>query len=341
MGNGHCQMESKRQTYVYLAEILKEKNQMTNKTAFIFPGQGSQYVGMGKDLYEKYNAAKKIFDEFDFILNKDISKMCFDGSEEELKQTINSQPAILAVSIAAYEAFKSVCNIVPDYLAGHSLGEYSALYAGGVINLPEIIKLVQKRAELMSNAPSGSMSAVLGMDDAKLQQLLLESSSEGVICAANYNTPDQTVISGETKAVNKANDLAKSLGAKRVIPLAVSGAFHSPLMKPISNNFAKFVNDTNVNDAHTPIITNTNALPTIDKAEFSSKMVKQLYSSVYWKQTISYMVNQGVDTFIEIGPGKVLTGMIKKICATAKVYNIYDAESLERVLNEYTAEVGV
>ena len=312
-----------------------------NKIAFVFPGQGSQYIGMGKDLYEKYDAARKVFDEFDLILDKNLSKLCFDGNEEDLKQTINSQPAILAVSIAAYESFKQKCNIVPDFLAGHSLGEYSALYAGGVIGPSEIIKLVQKRAELMNEAPAGSMTAILGMDEDKLQQMIQEASSEGIICAANYNTPDQTVISGESKAVERANELAKELGAKRVIPLPVSGAFHSPLMKPVSEQFARFVNNTNVNDANIPIVTNVDARPTVDKAEFSSKMIKQVYSSVYWKQTINFMIEQGVDTFIEIGPGKVLSGMIKKICKTARVYNISDVESLEKMLSEYVIEVGV
>jgi len=311
------------------------------KIAFVFPGQGSQYIGMGRDLYEKYDVVKKVFDEFDFILEKKLSKLCFEGNEEDLKQTLNSQPAILAVSIAAYEVLKANSNLVPDYLAGHSLGEYSALYAGGVINLQEIIKLVQKRAELMSEAPSGSMTAILGMDDEKIEQLVNEASSEGIICAANYNTPDQTVISGETKAVERANELAKELGAKRVIPLAVSGGFHSPLMKPIAEKFEKYVNNTNVNDAGINIITNVDAKPTVDKAEFSSKMIKQIYSSVYWKQTITYMVEQGVDIFVEIGPGKVLSGMIRKICKTASVYNVSDVESLEKLLNECVIEVGV
>lgn len=312
-----------------------------SKVAFIFPGQGSQYAGMGKDLYEKYSSAKKIFDMFDSILGRCLSKMCFEGNEEDLKQTINSQPAILAVSMAAYEVFKSKGNIVPDYLAGHSLGEYAALYAGGVIGCSEVIKLVQKRADLMNKAQSGSMTALLGMDDEKLKEMLNIASSEGIICAANYNTPDQTVISGETKAVEKANELAKEMGAKRVIPIAVSGAFHSPLMKPISEEFSRFVNDTNVNDANIPVVTNVDAKATVDKAEFASKMVKQMYSSVYWKQSVSFMVEQGVDIFIEIGPGKVLSGMIKKICKTAKVYNVSDVESLENVLNECVAEVSV
>jgi len=311
------------------------------KIAFVFPGQGSQYPGMGKDLYEKFDEVKNIYDEFDSILNKNLTALSFEGSDEELKQTINSQPAILANSIACYEIFKKRGNIVPDYLAGHSLGEYSALYAGGVISLSEIIKLVQVRSELMSNAPAGSMAAILGLSEEKISELVTKASGYGVICAANYNTPDQTVISGEEKAVLQANILAKELGAKRVIPLAVSGGFHSPLMKPISEKFARFVSDTNINDAIIPVVTNVDANATIDKAEFSAKLVKQLYSSVYWTQSVNYMIEQGVDTFIEIGPGKVLSGMIKKICKTAKVYNVSDVESLELVLSELNTEVAV
>jgi len=312
-----------------------------NKIAIVFPGQGSQFSGMGLDLYENYSEAKIVFDEFNSVLEKDIKKLCFEGSDEELKQTINSQPAIMAVSIAAYKAFKAKSGIVPDYLAGHSLGEYSALYAAGVIRLPEIIKLVQKRAELMNDAQSGSMTAILGMDDEKLEEAIKLASAEGIVCAANYNTPGQTVISGEAKAVEKANQLASQMGAKRVMPLAVSGGFHSPLMKPIAEKFSRFVNDTNINDAHIAVVTNVDAKATIDKAEFASKMVRQMYSSVYWKQTISYMAEQGVDTFIEIGPGKVLSGMIKKICSSAKVYNISNTESLKEALSAFNSEVSV
>lgn len=317
------------------------EDRVMNKIAFIFPGQGSQYSGMGKELYENYSSAKKIFDRFDEIAGKSVTNLCFNGSDEDLKQTINSQPAILAVSIAAYETLKQEANITPDYVAGHSLGEYSALYAAKVVELDELIKLVQKRAELMSNAPSGSMAAILGMNEEKINELVEQASSEGIICAANYNTPDQTVISGEAKAVEKALELAKSMGAKRAIPLAVSGAFHSPLMKPMSENFARYINDTNINDSEIPVVTNVDAKSTVDKAEFSSKMIKQMYSSVYWTQTINYMLEQGVDTFVEIGPGKVLSGMVKKICRSANVYNICDESSLKNVVEVIKSQVSV
>lgn len=283
-----------------------------SKTAFVFPGQGAQYPGMGKGLSEKIEE----------IAGKNIAKLCTEASEDELKQTINSQPAILAVSIAMYEVLLKKINCLPDFVAGHSLGEYSALYAAGVISLEEIFPLVMKRAELMNNAPQGAMTAILGLTEDKITELVQQASVEGIICAANYNTQIQTVISGEVKAIEKANELAKTLGAKRVVPLAVSGGFHSPLMKPVADSFAKFVNDTNINDATIPLVTNVDTQPTIDKAEFSFKMVKQLYSSVYWKQSVAYMVEQGVTKFYEVGPGKVLSGMIKKIAPEVEVYSI-------------------
>lgn len=297
-----------------------------SKIAFVFPGQGSQSVGMAKDLTNS-----KVFERFDAVTGRSISKLCTEGTDEELKQTVNSQPAILATSLALLEGI----NITPDYVAGHSLGEYAALYAAKVIELDELIKLVQKRAELMNNAPAGAMTAILGLKQDKIEELISECSSEGIICAANYNTQIQTVISGEAKAIAKANELAKPMGAKRVVPLAVSGGFHSPLMKPVAEEFSKYIYDTNINDAEIPVITNVDAMPTVDKAELSSKMIKQMYSSVYWQQSVSYMVEQGVNTIVEIGPGKVLAGMIKKIAPDVNVYNICDKESIKcKILEE-------
>jgi len=304
------------------------------KVAFIFPGQGSQYAGMGIDLFENYETARELFENFDEKAGKSVTKTCFSACDEDLKQTLNSQPCILAVSLALFEVFTEKTGIHPDYVAGHSLGEYSALYAAGVLEFDELVKLVLKRAELMSKAQSGAMTAILGLDESKIDELIQQVSSEGIICAANYNTQIQTVISGEAKAIEKANVLAKEMGAKRVVPLAVSGAFHSPLMKPVSVEFSKYIYDTNVNDAEIPVITNVDAKPTIDKAEISSKMIKQMYSSVMWTQSVDYMAQAGVDTFFEIGPGKVLAGMVKKIAPEAKVYNICDRESLETVVEK-------
>lgn len=302
------------------------------KVGFVFPGQGSQSIGMGKDLYESSQAARNIFERFNEVLGRDITKICFEGPEEALKQTINTQPAILAVSIAAYEALIEKTGFKPNYVAGHSLGEYGALYASGVLNLDNTIKLIAKRAEVMSEAKSGAMSAILGIEDDKLEQAVKESSAFGIVAVANYNTPDQTVITGETAAIEKANELCSQYGAKRVIPLAVSGAFHSPLMKEPADKFAEYLAQFDLNDAKMPVITNVDSKETIDKLEIKEKMVKQIYSSVMWKQTVAYMVSQGVETLVEIGPGKVLSGMNRKIGKDLVSLNILDAESLSKVV---------
>lgn len=304
------------------------------KTAFIFPGQGSQSVGMGKDLYNNFEAAKQIFDKADEVLRKSISKICFEGPDEDLKQTINTQPAILTTSIAALETLKSELKVKPDFVAGHSLGEYGALYEAGVITFEDAIKLIAKRAELMSKSKGGSMAAVLGCDTEKIIKCLKKTSSAGYVAVANYNSPEQVVITGEDEAVKIMAELLSSAGAKRVIPLAVSGAFHSEKMKGAAEEFAKYLEEFSLNDAQIPVITNVDAEITAKADDFKSKMPQQIYSSVYWTQTIQKMIEEGVDTFIEIGPGKVLAGLNKKINPEVKTYNIFDKASLEACVNE-------
>lgn len=299
------------------------------KIAFIFPGQGSQSVGMGKDLYENFESAKNIFDEADKILGKSISTICFEGPDEDLKQTVNTQPAILTTSIAALETLKSKLSIKPEFVAGHSLGEYGALYQAGVLTLKNTLQLIQKRADAMSSAKGGAMAAVLGLDDEKIVACLEEASSVGYVAVANYNCPGQVVITGESDALAKASELLSAAGAKRVMPLAVSGAFHSELMKGASQEFAKSLENVELNDASIKVITNVDAEITTKAEDFKSKMPQQIYSSVYWTQTIQKMVENGVDTFIEIGPGKVLAGLNKKINAEVKTYNVFDKASLE------------
>jgi len=299
------------------------------KVAFIFPGQGSQSVGMGKDLCENFDAAKAVFDKADETLGKSISTICFEGPDEDLKQTINTQPAILTTSIAALEALKSVLKVEPSCVAGHSLGEYGALYESGVLTLENALKLIAKRAEAMSSVSGGAMAAVLGLDDEKLLECLNEASSVGYVSVANYNCPGQIVITGEDEAIKKAAELLSVAGAKRVMPLAVSGAFHSELMKGASEEFAKFAQNIDLNDALIPVITNVDAQITTKAEDFKIKMPQQIYSSVYWTQTIQKMIEEGVDTFIEIGPGKVLAGLNKKINAEVKTYNVFDKASLD------------
>ncbi len=305
---------------------------MVKKVAFLFPGQGSQAVGMGKDLYENFDAAKNVFDTADKTLEKSITKICFEGPEEDLKLTVNTQPSIVTMSIAAMEALKSELKIEPSYVAGHSLGEYCAMYAAQVMDLETTLKLIQKRADLMGATKAGSMAAVLNATEEQLKAGLEEGSKVGYVDVANYNSPAQVVITGADDAVKAASDYLLANGVRRVVPLAVSGAFHSKFMENAGKEFASFVADFNLNDAKVPVITNVDAEITTSADDFKSKMPRQISSSVHWTQTIQKMVSEGVDTFIEIGPGKVLAGLNKKIAPEATVYNVFDKASLEATI---------
>ncbi len=306
---------------------------MTHKIAFLFPGQGSQSVGMGKDIYEIYESAKEVYDTADKVLGKSVTQICFEGPEEDLKQTINTQPCIVATSIALMEALREKLDIVPEYTAGHSLGEYCAMFTAGVMSLETTLKLIQKRANLMSETKGGSMAAILNASEDVLNAGLEEGKKVGYVDIANYNSPAQIVITGDEKAVKIAGDYMLANGARRVVPLAVSGAFHSKFMQEAGAIFAEFIEDADLNDASIPVITNVDASETINAEDFRAKMPKQIYSSVHWTQTIQKMVENGVDTFIEIGPGKVLAGLNKKIAPDFSVYNVYDKESLEKTVS--------
>ncbi|MBR1908530.1 ACP S-malonyltransferase [bacterium] len=307
------------------------------KIAFIFPGQGSQAVGMGKDLYDNFEVSKQIFDKANEVLGKDIKNICFEGDEETLKQTVNTQPAILTTSIAALEALKSLVDIKPSFVAGHSLGEYAAYYAAEVLDLEHALILIQKRADLMSDSPSGAMSAVLNATDEQIKTALKRAYEAGYVDVANYNSPSQVVLTGEVDAVNRAGEVLTLMGIKRVIPLAVSGAFHSKLMQSASEKFEEFLENIDINDAKIPVITNVDAEITTEN--FKPKMSKQICSSVYWTQTIQKMIENGVEIFVELGNGRVLSGLNKKISSDIISYNVYDkatcldvAEKLKEVL---------
>ncbi|TDX52097.1 ACP S-malonyltransferase [Orenia marismortui] len=306
------------------------------KVAFIFPGQGSQKVGMGFDLAEEFSAVKEIFEEADNSIDIDVSKLCFEGPEEDLKKTANTQPAILATSIAIYRLLLEK-GIEPDVVAGHSLGEYSALVAGGVLDFSDAIRLVRKRGQLMTEAdPSGkgTMAAIIGLTADEVEKVCEEGSQYGVVEPANFNCPGQVVISGEKEAVTKTADLAKDAGAKKAIVLNVSGPFHSSLMKSAGDKLAKELEEVNFNDAKIPVVTNINAKFTNQAEEFSNSLIKQISGSVRWEESIKAMIEDGVDTFIEVGPGRVLKGFMRRIDRSVTALNIEDLRSLNKTLKK-------
>lgn len=314
---------------------------MSKKIAFLFPGQGAQSVGMGKELYDNFSAAKNVFDKADEVLGKSITTLCFEGPEESLKQTVNTQPCIVTTSIAALEALKSELNINPDYTAGHSLGEYCAMYTAGVMSLETALKAIQKRADLMGQTKGGAMAAVLNAPEGSVEEALKEASSVGYVDVANYNSPVQVVITGDESAVKKAGEILMEKGARRVVPLAVSGAFHSKFMENAGKEFEGFVSDLELNNALVPVVTNVDANATTDSSDFRAKMPKQIYSSVHWTQTIQKMVANGVEIFVEIGPGKVLAGLNKKIAPQAKVFNVFDKASLDTTVASLKEELAL
>ena len=304
------------------------------KTALVFPGQGSQKAGMGKDLYENSNAARRVFETANSVLGFNIADMCFNGNDEDLMKTINSQPCIVTVEIALFEALKEQTNIEFSATAGHSLGEYSALYAAGSIDLDTVLKLIQKRACLMNETAektNGSMAAVIGLDNETVINITKNLNN---VFVANFNSPAQVVITGDKDEINSNLDKFKEAGAKRVLPLAVSGAFHSPLMREAGEKFVDFVNQFTFNSTNIPVYTNVDALSVTEGKSFKEELSKQIYSSVMWVQTINNMIEKGIMNFIEIGPGKVLAGLNKKINSEIVTLNVSDWNSLMDVVNE-------
>jgi [acyl-carrier-protein] S-malonyltransferase len=303
-------------------------------TAFIFPGQGAQAVGMGRDLFENFAAAKVVFQLADEVTGFSLTKLCFEGPEAELLQTINTQPAILTVSLACLKAIEEASGgklPVPAFVAGHSLGEYTALAVSGAIDYGPAIYLTRQRGRLMYEAGlqnKGGMAAVLGLDEAVLQEVCRETDT----IIANYNCPGQFVISGAESNIARASELAKAKGAARVRALQVSGAFHSPLMKPAADGLSEIITKTEFKSPNIPVIANVTAQPVATMEQIKTELVTQLCTGVQWQRSVEYMVNQGVKTFIEIGPGKVLTGLNKRINADIINININDVTSIKEFL---------
>jgi [acyl-carrier-protein] S-malonyltransferase len=309
---------------------------MSEKIAFLFPGQGSQFVGMGRDLAEHFSEAKDIFDQLDDVCSKSISKLCFEGPLEELTLTVNLQPAITAVSLASLSALRK-SGIRPTVSAGHSLGEYSALASAESVSDYDALKLVMKRGELMhreSLSNPGGMAAILGMNIDDVSTIVAEAGDSGVLSVANHNTADQIVITGEQEPLSKAVEIVKEKGGK-AIPLKVSGPWHSLLMGKAMDDFRQFMEGIPFSAPQTVVLFNATAESETDPEEIKGLMAKQLISPVKWYDIIQKMVSSGVDTFVEVGPKKVLTGLVKKILpreTEARIYNMEDTQSLEGFL---------
>ncbi|HVO56366.1 MAG TPA: ACP S-malonyltransferase [Dongiaceae bacterium] len=306
------------------------------KVAFVFPGQASQYPGMGKELAEKYAVARDVFEEADKALGFSISQMCFEGTEEELKQTANTQPAILTCSVAVFRVAAEK-GLQPDFVAGHSLGEYSALVAAGALKFADAVKLVRKRGQYMQDAVpagEGAMAAILGISPAVVADAC-KRAAEGEVCApANLNSPEQTVISGSAAAVKRAVEIASQLGAKRAVILPVSAPFHSALMMPAQAKLAKDLEQTEFADLRYPLVTNVDADTETLGSEARDALVRQVSMPVRWEESVRSLIDEGVNTFVEVGPGRVLTGLLRQIERSVAALNIEDEKSLGTTLEK-------
>lgn len=303
------------------------------KTAFLFPGQASQFVGMGKDLYENYETAKKIFDRADEISGMPLSRYCFEGPEEELKKTYITQPAIFVHSIAVLNILQEM-DVKPEGVAGHSLGEYSALVAAGSLSFEDGLKLVKERGRLMYEAgmeQSGTMAAIIGLSPEQVYEICEQIAKTGVVQPANFNSPGQIAISGDVESVHKAIERAKEMGAKKAVELVVSGAFHSPLMNSAQEGLKKVLEQTEIKEARVPLYSNVEAKPVQDAQQIRRLLYQQLAKPVLWQKLIENMIADGFGRFYEIGPGKVLRGLHKRIDRNVACTEIGTVENLEKL----------
>ena len=307
-----------------------------SKVAFLFPGQASQYAGMGRDLAVSFAESKTVFDEADDALGFSISKLCFEGSEDDLRLTANTQPSILTVSIAAWQALASR-GIVPDFAAGHSLGEYSALVASGGIDFSSAVKIARKRGQYMQEAVpagKGAMAAILGLSPAEVAEVCKKAARGEVVSPANLNSPEQTVVSGDAGAVKRAVEIASQSGAKRAVILPVSAPFHCALMQPAQERLKSDLQAAKFSALRFPVITNVDAEAETSGDEARESLIRQVTMPVRWLESVREMIAQDVTIFVEVGPGKVLSGLLRQIDRSVRCFNVEDASSLQSTVEK-------